>query len=133
VTPGTPVALPSGMWVRVDVVQEGDQLVVAAELPGVVADEVQIRAGRRVLSLRGRRRAVGAEPGAGRVFHRRECAPGSFERDVPLPVEIDPDSVDATLQDGVLVARLAVVKEPEPAGSPRRVPVGGGVRSGGFS
>jgi HSP20 family protein len=40
------------------------------------------------------------------VLRRRERRTGRFEHVIPLPGEVDPDRVEATLRDGVLTVRL---------------------------
>jgi HSP20 family protein len=40
-------------------------------------------------------------------MYRIERGYGSFERKVQLPEDIDPDSVEATLEKGVLTLRVA--------------------------
>jgi HSP20 family protein len=51
------------------------------------------------LTVKGRREFSTEE---GTVFHRRERRTGEFTRTLTLPVDVDPDKVEATLKDGVL-------------------------------
>ena len=51
------------------------------------------------LTIKGHREASKSE---GSTFHRHERFTGEFVRSMTLPVEVNPDKVDATLKDGVL-------------------------------
>ncbi len=47
---------------------------------------------------------------SGRKYHRIERRKGSFSRSVSLPCEVDPNSGDAVLKDGVLHLTLKKTK-----------------------
>jgi HSP20 family protein len=53
------------------------------------------------------------------IVRRRERRVGRFEHVVVLPGDVDPDSVDATLHDGVLTVRLTKAR----ANRPRHIDV----------
>lgn len=89
---------------RVEVCQEGDELVVTADLPGVHRDDVSIEVDQGRLTLEGERRNE-RESREGGVL-RAECEYGSFYRVIPLPETADPSSAKATMNDGVLTVRL---------------------------
>ena len=55
----------------------------------------------------------------GEVLHRRERAHGKFMRTIELPVEVEPDKVEATYLKGVLNVTL----EREEAAKPRQIQV----------
>jgi HSP20 family protein len=116
-----------GMIVRVDVYQDGESLIVAAELPGVRPGEIEIEATSRALRIRGTRGGGDRADAGARIYHRRECLDGHFLRDVPLPLRVRTEGVEATLQEGFLVVRLPIEKSPKEP-DPLRVPIGGGVR-----
>lgn len=86
-------------------------IAIAAQLPGVEADELEISVFRDTLTLRGKR---GSEPGDGKVYHRRERQRGEFVRNISLPFRVDPDRVEATMQDGILRLSLHRPEEDKP-------------------
>jgi HSP20 family protein len=61
----------------------------------------------------------------GRTWRRIEREFGRFERDVRVPKGLEPDSIEASLEDGVLTLR---VRKPEPL-KPQRIEIGGGEAS----
>jgi len=101
--------------------RDADSVVAEAELPGFTADEIEILATEDTLTLRGSRSSSTPE-GATRVRIERTLT--SFERSIRLPVEINPEGVAASLENGLLRVTLPVAE----AARPRRVEVraGGG-------
>jgi HSP20 family protein len=85
--------------------EEGDQVCVEAELPGLDLKDLEIYVtGGNQLTVKGERKPP--TPGRG-VWHRQERAFGSFSRSLTLPFPVDPDKVDARLENGVLLVKLA--------------------------
>ena len=86
-------------------VSEGDTEVnVRLEAPGLEADNFDIHVLGKVLVVRGEKQVQHANI-EGR-FHVMECAYGSFERAVPLPVEVDESAAKASYRRGVLHIKL---------------------------
>jgi HSP20 family protein len=84
----------------IDVVQNDDDLVVRAELPGVKSEDVEITVHQGVLTISGRREEqTEGERGGYLVKERRS---GSFRRSLQLPEGIDEDSIRARFENGVL-------------------------------
>lgn len=82
-------------------VREDDQrLYVEAEVPGLGMKDLEILVQGNELTVKGRRPAM---EGENVVYHRRERGTGEFTRFLTLPVEVDPDRVEATLKDGVMI------------------------------
>jgi HSP20 family protein len=103
----------------VNVYEEGDDLYVEAELPGVALQDLEIFVtGQDQLTLKGERKPQAPEKG---VRHRRERGFGTFSRTVPLPFAVDPNKVDAKLEQGLL--RLKLVKHE--SAKPRKIVVKG--------
>jgi HSP20 family protein len=76
-----------------------------ASLPGVKPEDLDIQIDRETLTLRGKS-AADEEKQAGRNFIYRERRSGSFFRTVRLPEAVDPEKVEATLENGVLRVQL---------------------------
>jgi HSP20 family molecular chaperone IbpA len=104
-TQDRPVFLP---WV--DIYETETALVVAADLPGVNPESLEVNLERRVLSIYGRV-DEDAPPGYSRVY--REYEVGDFERQFTLSGDFDIDRIEADLTDGVL--RLTIPRAPERA------------------
>jgi HSP20 family protein len=89
----------------VNVWEEGDHVCVEAELPGLEPGSLELTVtGGNQLSLKGERKRPVPEKG---VWHRQERQVGVFSRTLPLPYPVDPDKVEAKLENGVLRVRLA--------------------------
>jgi HSP20 family protein len=110
-------------WIpAMDLVEDEDRYVLRADLPGVSGDDVNIEFEDNVLTISGRRTSEHEERRDG--YHRVERASGSFSRALTLPEGIDPDSIQADFENGVLEVRIP---KPEEA-KPRRVSIGVGKR-----
>lgn len=102
-------------------VQEGEQqVVVRLEVPGMEAENFDVDVIENHLVVRGEKR-VQKEQREGR-FHVMECAYGSFERAIPLPVEVDGQRAEARYRRGVLTVTLPKHERAKT----RRIPVDGG-------
>lgn len=79
--------------------EDDERLLAEAEVPGLGMDDIEILIHGNELTVKGHRKPVAGE---NVVYHRRERGTGEFSRFVTLPIEVDPDGVEATLKDGVL-------------------------------
>jgi HSP20 family protein len=99
----------------IDVHQDGDMMVVRAEIAGVPPEQVDITIDGDVLTISGTRdedRSV--DDGQ---WIRRERLSGTFQRSIALPPGVDPDEVTAEASNGVIEIH---VPRARPA-SPRKV------------
>ena len=83
--------------------------LVAVELPGVKADELEITFEDGLLTIQGERRF--AHDSADEKMHRTERSYGAFRRSITLPSHVEADKIEASMQDGVL--QIMVPKAPE--------------------
>jgi HSP20 family protein len=111
------VAMAAG-FPAVNVYAGQDGIAVVAELPGIEKEDLEVQAHQDTLTLRGVRRPAAEEPDA---YHRRERRSGSFTRSIQLPYRIDPDRIEAHLENGVL--RLSLPRPHQD--KPRRIAVSG--------
>jgi HSP20 family protein len=88
-----------------------DALKVELELPGVQSDQIELSVVGDELSIKVDR--PDAEP-QGATYHRRERGVGTFARVVRLPLEVDPDRVEAELRYGVLTITLPKAESARP-------------------
>jgi len=85
---------------------------VEAELPGIELKDLEITVtGGNQLTLKGERRTPSLENG---VWHRQERAFGTFSRTLTLPFHVDPEKVEARLDNGVLTVKLAKHESAKP-------------------
>jgi HSP20 family protein len=112
---------------RIDIKQRGDDLQIRAELPGMKPEDVDIEFSDGVLTVRGERRMEEETEEEGWLV--RESSYGSFERTVVLPESIDPESISAEYNDGVLEVSVPKALEKH---EPQRLKISvGGEQQGG--
>ncbi|MEK7402946.1 MAG: Hsp20/alpha crystallin family protein [Gemmatimonadota bacterium] len=95
-----------GWMPAVDIVERPDALVVTAELPGLMAKEVDVSVDDGVLTISGEKeeeKKEGAEDSQYYVFERRY---GSFRRSFTLPNAVDVDKISAEFDNGLLTVVL---------------------------
>ena len=100
---------PTAWAPAVDISERKDAYLVAAELPGVKADDLEITFEDGLLTIQGERRF--AHDSADEKMHRAERYYGAFRRSITLPSHVEADKIEATAQDGVL--QIMVPKAPE--------------------
>lgn len=96
----------------VDVLEEGDNIVVRADLPGVSKENVRILVSDEEITITGEVKRE--EEVKGKNYYRSERAYGSFSRTIPLPVPVERDKAKATFKDGVLEIVVPKAKGPGP-------------------
>jgi len=102
-----------GSWApAVDIYEQGTDIVLKAELPGVDPKDVDIRVENNVLTLRGERKFDGEVKRES--YHRVERAYGSFTRSFTLPNTVNTESIKAEYKDGVLRVTLPKHEEAKP-------------------
>ncbi|HVN46457.1 MAG TPA: Hsp20/alpha crystallin family protein [Steroidobacteraceae bacterium] len=105
-------------WIpRVDVREEAERFVVAADLPGVERKDIEITAEKGVLTIKGERRSEQKDSRDG--YQSVERATGTFLRRFTLPESVDAEAIKATHVNGVL--ELSIPKRP--TAQPRRISV----------
>jgi HSP20 family protein len=91
------------MWVPdVEVREEGNQVRVHVDVPGVPKDNVKVDIQEGMLTIQGERNEERNEGGEQQGFRRTERRYGSFYRSIPLPDGVDTQNAHATMKDGVL-------------------------------
>jgi HSP20 family protein len=93
----------ASLWMPdVEVSEQGNQLRVRVDLPGVSKDDVRIEVQDRLLVIEGQRREERSEGDEQRGWRRTERRYGSFYRAIHLPEGADTDKADVHMKDGVL-------------------------------
>lgn len=109
--------MPSaGVFPPLNVSHDRDNFYIRAEMPGVRAEDLDITAANRTVTVTGTRQVAEEE---GVSYHRKERAEGEFSRSVTLPGDFDSGRVEAHYVNGIL--KIALPK-PEQA-KPRQIAV----------
>jgi HSP20 family protein len=98
----------------IDVYQDGDDVVVKAELPGLAKEDLEIDITGNVVTISGEKKSE--EKVERKDYHRIERSYGSFTRSVRLPAEIQSDLAKASYKDGVLEVRIPKTEEAKKKG-----------------
>lgn len=97
---------------RVDVYDEANKLIVEAELPGVNKADVAVSLERGVLTIKAEKKSTREAKNKDYYFGERSF--GTYERSFRVTDEINPDSIQAHFENGVL--RLEMERKAEAAG-----------------
>jgi HSP20 family protein len=102
-----------------DVIVTDKGVSVDMDVPGISRDNLDIELESNTLTVRGERPFPYAGDTTERAWRHIERRFGRFERSLRVPGGLDPESVEASLQDGVLSIRV-----PRPASAqPRHVQI----------
>jgi HSP20 family protein len=104
---------------RVDVEQKGDAIVIRADLPGVLKEDIRVEATEEGVTILGERRAEREEGGDEPGYKAVERSYGSFCRTVPLPQKVNLEKLTAKMQDGVLQITVPL----DESARPRRIQI----------
>lgn len=95
-----------------DIYEDGEEIVVHAELAGVEPKDVEIRFENGVLTLKGEREMEKEDKREN--YHRLEMSYGTFTRAFSLPATIDSEKIRAESKQGVLLIHLPKKPEAKP-------------------
>jgi HSP20 family protein len=102
--PIAPPWTPPAFVPAVDVLEDPDGIVLRADVPGVLPEDIKLSFESGVLRISGERKDTLDEKA--QTYHRYERRWGSFERRFSLPSEVDGGAIDASYAAGVLTVRL---------------------------
>jgi HSP20 family protein len=88
----------------VDVFEDGSDIVVKAEIPGMKKEEITVDVGPDTVRISGKK--AKEEKVERRSYYRFERAAGTFTRTVRLPAEVELEKAHATYHEGVLEIRV---------------------------
>lgn len=95
-----------------DIYETDTEIVVKAELPEVMKENVYVSINNNLLTIRGERKF--SEETKKENYHRVERSYGEFERSFTIPSFVDANKVNAEFKDGVLRVTLAKREEAKP-------------------
>jgi HSP20 family protein len=112
-TPRNGVRTVSRRWIpAMDVVENDDNYVLRADLPGLSEGDVNVELEDNVLTISGKRSSEHEERKNG--YRRVERSYGSFSRSVTLPEGVDADGIEANFDKGVLEVKVAKPEQIKP-------------------
>ncbi len=87
----------------VDIFEEGSDVVIKAELPGMKKEDIDVKLTDNTITISGEKKK--AEKIEKKNYYRMERSYGSFTRTFSLPSEVQVDKVKAQFKDGILEIR----------------------------
>ncbi len=101
-----------GDFPPVNIFDDGDGVVVMAEIPGMDPASLNLSGQSHTLTIKGERKRETVGDAAG--YHRRERPFGQFSRSVQLPDELDLHKAAARYEAGVLTVRVPKAESAKP-------------------
>jgi HSP20 family protein len=101
----------SSAWPRVNLYDEGPNLVLKADVPGLSEKDVHVTLNESGVSISGERKVT---PPDGYSAHRQERSSFGFSRSLTLPCKVNPEKTQASVKNGVLIVTLAKAPEAQP-------------------
>jgi HSP20 family protein len=93
---------------------------LSVELPGLEEKDIDVEFADGVLTVSGEKREESEKTESGYLMSERRY--GSFRRQLTLPADADPDTIDAQFKRGVL--KLAMKKDAKAAGRAKKIKIG---------
>ncbi|CAM5266488.1 Hsp20/alpha crystallin family protein [Streptomyces avidinii] len=114
----------TGTWSKpsvmpMDAYREGDEYVIAFDLPGVSTEAIDIDVERNMLTVKAERRP--AAQGETVQMELSERPLGVFSRQVMLADTLDTERIEADYDAGVLTLRIPIAERAKP----RKIAIGG--------
>jgi HSP20 family protein len=104
---------PQMQWgLAVDVVENKDDFIVKASVPGINPDDLDVSYVDDTLTVKGEIKSDNEIKE--NQYHLRERRYGTFTRSITLPVKVKGDAIEASYQNGVLSLRLPKAEEVKP-------------------
>ncbi len=96
----------------INIYEDRDTLTVAAEMPGLSREQVEITFSEGALTITGKRDATPST--VSMTVLRRERSIGSFEKTIRIPVKVLSDKISAKFTNGILTIILPKAEESKP-------------------
>ena len=96
----------------VDVVENKDDFIVKASVPGINPDDLDISYVEDTLTIKGEIKSENEVKE--NQYHLRERRYGTFSRSITLPTTIKGDAIEASYHNGVITLRLPKAEEVKP-------------------
>jgi HSP20 family protein len=93
------------------VFRKDDDFILIAEVPGIDKSRINVQVKDNTIRIAGTKTVEYPDKAS---LHRRERAAGAFDRTLAIPVEIDPERVNAECRDGILALFLPRAEQDKP-------------------
>ena len=103
-----PLAIDYPTLPSLDLYENNGTFYLELAVPGYRGEEIEVEANNGIITVSGTHEQKKAEDDVN--YHRREIRRGSFTRSVALPQEIDPGSVSAKVENGLLTVTANPMK-----------------------
>lgn len=101
--PGARMMMPK-VFPAVNITENKEKYFVRAELPGIKTEDIKLEVTGSNLSISGERKI--SFEGEAVKYHRREREAGRFSRVISLSDDVEADSVEAKMKDGLLTVAI---------------------------
>ncbi len=91
----------------VNVRDDNDTLTLEAQVPGIKAEDIDVEIIDKTLTISGEKKQSEQEGS----YLRRERAFGKFTKTIKLPYRVDTDSVEASMENGILRLTLSKAED----------------------
>ena len=99
----------SNMAVPLDIVEQGDRLILKAQVPGIAPEDIDVQLENNILTIKGEVKSESTDETS--KVYRRELSYGAFTRSVRLPEGLDLEQIEASFANGI--ATIVIPKVPE--------------------
>jgi len=96
---------------KMDIYEEGDNVVAEVELPGVDPKNIEVEVKDNTLKVEAKGEEKKEEKKKG--YYRKELSKGYYKRVIPLPVEVKGEKAEAEYKEGMLKIVIPKVKPPK--------------------
>jgi HSP20 family protein len=109
---GRSPSLFGGWTPAIELIEQKDNVVVKAELPGMKKEDIEVTLHEGTLNIAGERKSEQKVEEGG--VYRSERFFGRFQRGITLPAPVAGDKVKAEYKDGILTVTLPKTEEAKP-------------------
>ena len=95
---------PDSWSIPLDVVKDGDSLVVTASVPGTSKDDIDVSVDEDVLTIKAENSSSSSDERGSYLLRERRT--GSYYRAIKLPETVDCENAESTFKNGVLTIKL---------------------------
>lgn len=100
-----------GGFPALNMYDQQDDVMVAAQVPGVPKESLNVELRENTLTITGKREPPGY---ADASVLREECVYGEFKRSLRMPFRIQNDGIEASYKNGILLMKMPKAEEAKP-------------------